>query len=160
MFERATYPPGVAPVAGHVDDHGGWEDAARAEVAEELGLTVTSLTHVAGGWRTNRCRRQPGQQGVGHEWRVYRATATGVVTADIREARNVGWVTPTTLTELVVRTTMWAAGQVTAREFTQEPGLEPVWAQWLADTGLVTCSPAMLSAIETLTEGHPDRMLT
>jgi hypothetical protein len=44
MFDRATFPPGTAPAAGHIDDHGTAEDAARAEVEEELGLTVTGLT--------------------------------------------------------------------------------------------------------------------
>lgn len=40
MFERATAPAWIAPPAGHVDDHGEAEDAARAEMSEEVGLTV------------------------------------------------------------------------------------------------------------------------
>jgi 8-oxo-dGTP pyrophosphatase MutT (NUDIX family) len=49
MFDRNTFPPGTAPAAGHIDDHGSAEDAARAEVHEELGLHVVSLEWVAGG---------------------------------------------------------------------------------------------------------------
>lgn len=43
VFERATPPAGIAPVAGHLDRHGGPEAAAHAEVTEEVGLTVTHL---------------------------------------------------------------------------------------------------------------------
>lgn len=91
MFDRATFPPGTAPAAGHIDDHGTAEDAGRAEVEEELGLTVTGLTHVTGGWRDNPCRRLPGARSTGHrhEWTVYRATVTGDLTPSAHETKNV-----------------------------------------------------------------------
>ncbi|MET9713375.1 NUDIX domain-containing protein, partial [Nocardiopsis alba] len=42
MIRRGTAPAGIAPVAGHaLDEHASYEAAAREEVAEEIGLTVT-----------------------------------------------------------------------------------------------------------------------
>src|SRR5579872_3721749 len=71
VFDRNTFPPGAAACAGHVDDHGSDEDAARGEVLEEVGLTVNVLVPLAAGWRDNPCRRSPGPKGRGHEWVVY-----------------------------------------------------------------------------------------
>ena len=47
VFERARPPAGIAPVAGHVDQHGGPEQAARIEVAEEVGVTVSEPRYFA-----------------------------------------------------------------------------------------------------------------
>ncbi|MFF8011757.1 NUDIX hydrolase, partial [Streptomyces parvus] len=89
VVERATLPHGTAPAAGHIDDHGRSEDAARAEVEEELGLTVTGLTRITGGWRENRCRWLPGACGTGHEWTVFQAAVSGELVPSARETRNV-----------------------------------------------------------------------
>ncbi|WP_055477556.1 NUDIX domain-containing protein [Sphaerimonospora mesophila] len=150
MFERATFPPGVAPAAGHVfDDHAGYESAARAEVAEELGLTVTSLELLpVGGWRPNRCRRQPGPRGVGHQWQIYRASVAGRLAPSARETRNVRWLTPAELQQLADVTVAYANGHITAREFEDRPGIEPVWVQWLSDYGLIAVTPEDLAAID------------
>lgn len=131
MFERATFPPGIAPVAGHIDQHGGVWAAARAEVSEELGLTITSMDAYAGGWRDNRCRRTPGPAGVGHGWRVFKAEVTGTLVPSARETRNARWITPTELTDLIHRTRDYATGRITPADFTANPGIEPVWVRWL-----------------------------
>ncbi|MEU8199317.1 NUDIX hydrolase [Microbispora amethystogenes] len=150
MFERATFPPGVAPAAGHVfDDHDGYEDAARAEVAEELGLTVTALELLpVGGWRPNRCRRHPGPRGVGHQWQVYQATVTGDLAPSARETRNVRWLTASDLQTLSDRTAAYAGGRLTDREFAASPGIEPVWVRFLAELGLVRIGGTDLAAID------------
>lgn len=102
VIERATAPVGIAPPAGYVfDAHPNYLAAARAEVAEELGLTVTTLTKLpVGGWRPNRCRRLPGPAGVGHFWQLYRAIADGTLRPSPREAATDG----TTTTLRVVNT--------------------------------------------------------
>jgi len=150
MFDRATFPPGTAPAAGHIDDHGQPVDAARAEVAEELGLTVVTLEEVAGGWRNNRCRRLPGRRGVGHLWTVYRATVTGDLDPSVRETNNVRWLPADSLQSLADRTAEHAHGRLTGAEFTDRPGLEPVWVQWLADTGAIRLDAEDLTAIDLL----------
>ncbi|MEE1823766.1 NUDIX hydrolase [Streptomyces sp. BE20] len=145
MFDRATFPVGAAPAAGHIDDHGSARDAARAEVEEELGLTVT------GCWRDNPCRRRPGARGTGHDWTVYRATVVGDLVPSARETKNVRWIPPVALQELVDRTVAYAHGRVTDAEFEAEPGIEPVWVQWLADVAAVHVGPGELRQVEQLT---------
>ncbi|MFK0142670.1 NUDIX domain-containing protein [Streptomyces murinus] len=152
MFDRATFPPGTAPAAGHVDEHGTAEDAARAEVEEELGLTVTGLTHVTGGWRDNRCRRFSSARGTGHGWAVYRATVTGDLTPSARETKNVRWIAPEALQELADRTVAYARGRITDAEFEAAPGIEPVWMQWLANIAAIHISPDDLLLVDQLTK--------
>jgi len=147
VFDRNTFPPGTAPAAGHVDDHGGFGQAARAEVAEELGLTVTAMKQVAGGWRDNRCRRRPGPLGPGHKWAVYLATASGILRPSPRETRNARWLARHELQALADRTASYARGRLTDAEFAAAPGIEPVWVQWLADAGIVAASAEDLAAI-------------
>jgi len=151
MFDRATFPPGTAPAAGHIDDHGTAEDACRAEVEEELGLTVTGLTHVTGYWRDNQCRRLPGARGTGHDWTIYQATVTGDPTPSARETKNVRWITPDALQESADRTVAYAQGRITDAEFEAAPGIEPVWMQWLADIGAIHVDSDELLQVERLT---------
>ncbi|MEV4258736.1 NUDIX hydrolase [Spirillospora sp. NPDC049652] len=152
MFDRVTFPAGVAPVAGHVfDEHEGYADAARAEVAEELGLTVTGLEATrVGGWRSNRCRRVPGSRGTGHQWQIFTATVTGALAPSVRETRNARWVTANEMQELAHRTTEYAVGLLTTGEFTARPGLEPVWCRWMADLGVIRLSRGALLVLEDL----------
>ncbi|MGW4889607.1 NUDIX domain-containing protein [Streptomyces murinus] len=148
MFDRATFPPGTAPAAGHIDDHGTAEEAARAEVEEELGLTVTVLTHVTGWWRNNQCRRLPGARGIGHEWTIFQASVTGILAPSVRETRNVRWLSAGELQALAERTVAYATGRLTAAEFVAAPGIEPVWVQWFANLGVLDVTPDDLRLID------------
>lgn len=78
VFERAAPPAGIAPVAGHIDQHGSPEQAARTEAAEEVGLVVTRLNLLVQRWRPNQCRRPTGGS-VGHRWWIYQAQASGPI---------------------------------------------------------------------------------
>jgi 8-oxo-dGTP pyrophosphatase MutT (NUDIX family) len=157
MFDRNTFPAGVAPAAGHVfDDHPGYPEAAHAEVAEELGLTVVELELAkAGGWRDNRCRRAPGPRGVGHQWQVFTATVTGDLSPSQRETRNVRWLTAQDLQALADRTADHASGWLGTEQFAQHPGIEPVWVRFLVDLGIVTMPDPYLDLIEKLAGGAP-----
>jgi 8-oxo-dGTP pyrophosphatase MutT (NUDIX family) len=156
MFDRATPPVGCAPVAGHGDDHGSPEQTARDEVSEELGLTVSVLTQVTGGWRPNRCRRHvPEGQTPGHHWTIYRATVTGDLTPSERETRNARWLTTAELQDLTDRTAAYARGELTDAEFIARPGVEPVWAWWLNVLGIVGVDEADMARIEDLAERTP-----
>ncbi len=160
MFRRVKYPVGIAPVAGHVDEHGTYTIAARAEVMEEVGLTVTGLRRVTGGWVPYPCRRQPASATspqIGHQWAVYQATTHGT---DIRlapdEAAAANWYTHGQVQTLAEQTVMHAAGLISAEEFMVEPGLEPVWVRWLLDVGLVTIEASELDLVDRLARRGPE----
>ncbi|MBA9002175.1 NUDIX hydrolase [Thermomonospora cellulosilytica] len=154
MLERVRPPFGIAPAAGHVDDHGTPEDAARAETGEELGLTVVSLRPLTGGWLPNRCRRRvaPGRR-TGHDWSIYAATVTGDLAPGTDEARNVGWRTPAEIQRLAERTVAHARGRISAIDFNDDPGLEPVWVHWYARLGVIDVTEADLEAVTRLFTG-------
>jgi len=119
-------------------------------VFEEVGLTVTGLAFVTGGWRDNRCGRAPGPRGYGHDWKVFRATEwCGDLAPSRRETRGVGWYTAARLQELADRTYAAALGRVSREEWEADPGLEGVWCRWLAETGLIALSDARLDVIES-----------
>jgi 8-oxo-dGTP pyrophosphatase MutT (NUDIX family) len=141
---------GAAPPAGHVyDEHTSYRAAARAEVTEETGLTVTSLTEVAGGWRANRCRRQDGGPvPSGHQWMVYRATVAGRLTVDDESFTNVRYASRDELAALTDRTLARVHGEITPDDWRRAPGIEPVWVQWLSRAGLIAVSFTEMEAIE------------
>ncbi len=157
MFQRATPPPGVAPPAGHVEHHGSADDAAVAEVREEVGLTVVRLRPLLSAWLPDSCgsRDLPGPQGFDHRWTVYRADVTGEVEADVREARHPYWYTPAEVQALTDRTVAYAHGRLSAEEFAAEPGLEPVWVGFLRDLGLVRVDTADLDLIARMAVRPP-----
>ncbi|RSN03120.1 NUDIX hydrolase [Nonomuraea sp. WAC 01424] len=136
VFERATAPVGIAPIAGHVDQHGRPEQAARAEVTEEVGLAITDLRLKLARWRPNRCRR-PAIGEVGHYWWVFQARATGRLNSSVREVRAPRWAHLSQLQQYAQRTAAYASGRISEAEFTVRPGLEPVWARFLHDLRLV-----------------------
>ena len=147
VFERVRPPAGIAPVAGHVDQHGGPEQAAHIEVAEEVGLTVTSLHLQTSVWRPNRCRRLTSDR-VGHYWSVYRAEMSGQIQPSAQEVRAPRWLFPDQLQQHALRTAAYAEGQLSEDQFTAEPGLEPVWVRFLHELELVTLPSDTLSLIE------------
>ncbi|WP_158894069.1 NUDIX domain-containing protein [Amycolatopsis anabasis] len=71
-------PPGSAPAAGHVDQHGDPEQTARAEVTEEVGRAASSLRLLPTEWRSHRCRR-PTTGHVGTSLVDLRSQATGPI---------------------------------------------------------------------------------
>ncbi|MCF6467435.1 NUDIX hydrolase [Nonomuraea sp. MG754425] len=158
VFDRNTDPPGVAGPAGHIDHHGGPMDAVCAEVFEEVGLTVAMAELVTGGWRPNRCRRLPGPRGVGHQWQIFRVEVAGELNPSRRETRNARWLR---LDELQTQTTLaYARGHLTAGEFRDRPGLEPVWVQWLTDADLVEVSRDDLVVLDQLAANpHDERKI-
>ncbi|MGI5206481.1 NUDIX domain-containing protein [Spirillospora sp. CA-108201] len=151
---------GAAGIAGHVfDAHSSYDDAARAEVEEEAGLTVVLLEQVTDGWvwRPNRCKRGDGPHGSGHRWQIYRASVTGQMTIDPGSFSNVRWATRSELQELAERTLNRARGQLTVQDWTARPGIEPVWVQWFAIVELIDMRPEDLDVIEQFISGRAGR---
>ena len=153
LLRRVRPPEGMAPVAGHIDDHGSPEDAARAEVSEEVGLAVISLTHQFSVWHPGPCRRhyRPGHT-PGHAWTVYEAIVTGDLAPDATEAADVAWHTTAQLRALAMHTVAVAQGTPGLH---QRDGLEPVWVEHLAALGHIQISPADMVSIRALAARSP-----
>ncbi|MGW1363006.1 NUDIX hydrolase [Streptomyces chartreusis] len=147
VFERASPPAGIAPVAGHVDQHGGPKQAAHNEVAEEVGLTVVHLRPLLNQWRPNHCRRTPTGP-VGHQWWLFRAEVSGALRPCAAEVRAQQWTSAEQLQRLALRTAAHAGGHLSRQEFERRPGLEPVWCSFLHVLGLITLPPDDLDRIE------------
>jgi 8-oxo-dGTP pyrophosphatase MutT (NUDIX family) len=150
MFDRNTFPPGTAPVAGHVDTHGTAREAAEAEVREEVGLTIASLSEITTCWRHNRCRRLPGPRGVGHQWTIFHAVVSGNLDPSERETRNARWIPRDDLQALADRTSAYARGGLSDEKFAEHPGIEPVWVHWLWEEGVISLQPGELARIDLL----------
>lgn len=155
MFERATAPAGIAPPAGHIDDHGEAEDAARSEMSEEVGLTVAELTRIARTWRANQCRRPITEETPGHFWYLYQATVTGDLAPSIREVRRPRWLTADQVQALANRTVDYARGLIADEQFAACPGLEPVWVGLLATAWIITVDGGDLALVDELAARPP-----
>jgi ADP-ribose pyrophosphatase YjhB (NUDIX family) len=130
LIERKRPPYGFAPPAGHVDDHVSFEDAAEAELKEEVGLQSRALLLIAGGRKNNKCRR-PG--GSWHYWKIYEVTAVGDVKASSEETKGICWADALTLRKLASRTRDYLQGKLDQRTWERSHGLEPVWYEWLKE---------------------------
>lgn len=128
LIERQRPPYGFAPPAGHVDTRGSYQIAAAAELLEEVGLKAEKLVLIAQGRRANPCRR-PG--GTWHYWKIYRASARGKVRPNISEVKKVTWCSRAELRILANRTIELRKGDVSSEDWKSQPGLEPVWLDWL-----------------------------
>lgn len=134
LIERARIPLGFSIPAGHVDDNESYEEAARRELEEEVGLHATELRLVTEGRKNVACRRPGGDW---HYWKMYRVTATGEIKRSLEETKKAGWYSHTRIKELAVRTEEFLKGNITTEQWEQTPGLEPVMYEWFKELGLV-----------------------
>jgi 8-oxo-dGTP pyrophosphatase MutT (NUDIX family) len=139
LLKRAKFPIAIAPPAGHIDDHGSPEQAAIDEVNEELGLVIASVdlkpTAIANRRVENRCRREGGDH---HFWWVFQADKTlGELKPSEDETQGAGWYTREELQELASRAKSLLAADAPQEDWQQNPGLEPVWLDFLSELGYV-----------------------
>ena len=142
---------GASGVGGHVkDDFAGFDEAARGEVREETGLTVTSLRPLFEEpvWRSNPCKRGDGPFGLGHFWQLYVAEVEGCLTPDRGSFHNVRWVSKTQLQELAQRTLLRVRNELTDEEWASKPGLTFSWVRWLVEADLIEMAEPELQEIE------------
>ncbi len=132
LLNRARFPYGLAPPAGHLDDHDNLEQAAVTEVYEEVGLSVatSSLVKVIDARRVNnKCRRKNGNF---HIWTVYTAeNIEGQITASPEETDGATWQSPRELQQLADQTRSnperahYAGAQI----------LELIWLEFFTELG-------------------------
>jgi len=87
LIGRKSPPFGFAPPAGHVDGDSTFEDAARRELKEEVGLDAKNIELVAEGRKENHCRREGGDW---HYWKIYKIEALGGIIANQDATKQAG----------------------------------------------------------------------
>lgn len=134
LIERRKPPFGFAPPAGHVDDKGSFENAAREEVQEEVGLMPKSIRLIAEGRKENPCRRE---SGTWHYWKIYQVEADGKIKRSEDETKQAGWFSTDQIKFLAQRTEGYLSGKIPEGEWRQSPGIEPVWYQWMKELKII-----------------------
>lgn len=138
LLERRRFPVGIAPPAGHIDQHGGLEQAAVAEVLEEIGvpIAINGLKRLIDNRRiANTCRRIDGNY---HDWTIYQAYTPSVqLLPSPDETRGASWYDRPSIANLARRTRLYQAGLISPDDWEQYPGLEPVWLDFLTELGYV-----------------------
>jgi ADP-ribose pyrophosphatase YjhB (NUDIX family) len=126
LVERRLPPYGLAPPAGHVDQHLSYQAAACAELLEEVGLIATDLKLIAEGTKHNPCRRLGGNW---HHWKIFSAEALGEVRPSSRETKGFRWCSKDELSFLA---------EPKVQGYGADGCLEPVWHEWLRELGMLT----------------------
>jgi ADP-ribose pyrophosphatase YjhB (NUDIX family) len=134
LQKRVKFPWGWACPAGHVDEGETFDAAALRELEEETGLQGHNLRLVHEEAVDNKCRRPKGDW---HHWRVYQAEASGTVNENPEEALQAGWYPLTHVRELARRTAAYNSGRIPEEEWRANPGLEPVWYDFLTELGII-----------------------
>jgi len=134
LIERRKPPYGFAPPAGHVDDKGSYENAAKEEVLEEVGLTPKIITLVKEGRKENPCRRDGGTW---HYWKIYEVETTGTLKRSLDETKQAGWYSHDQIAELATRSKAYLDSKIPQVDWEKSPGLEPIWLEWLTELGIL-----------------------
>lgn len=138
LLKRAKFPVGIAPPAGHIDDHGGVEQAAEDEVYEELGISVKGKLQRTAIYERrveNRCRREGGDY---HIWYIFKAT---IESSELRpspdETKGADWYDQDGLQMFADRTAAYHTGKISEKDWTANPGLEEVWVPFMSELGYI-----------------------
>ena len=134
MIERKKWPFGITPPSGHVDNHGDFEEAAKAELKEEVGLTAKDLKLLIEGRKENKCRRE---DGTWHYWKIYEVFAEGEVKPSDDEVIQFGWYKKEDIISLAQKTENYLKGKISEENWKLSPGLEPVWYEWFKKLNII-----------------------
>jgi len=134
LIERGRPPYGFAPPAGHVDADILFEDAARRELSEEVGLNTINLKLLIEGRKENPCRREGGTW---HQWKIYEAQVSGELKRSEVETKQARFVSKEEILELAQRTEKYLEKEITDEEWDEKPGLEPVWYFWFKELNII-----------------------
>lgn len=134
LIERKKFPFGFAPPAGHVDNKGSFENAAKEEVEEEVGLIPKEIKLIAEGRKENPCRRE---DGTWHYWKIYQVETVGEVKRSEDETKQAGWFSIDQIKSLAQKTEKYLAGEIPEEEWRESPGIEPVWLEWFKELNII-----------------------
>ncbi len=134
LIERGKPPFGFAVPAGHVDGDATFEDAARRELKEEVGLNAERLELIGGGIKKNPCRREDGNW---HEWKIYNVSVTGDINRSADETKRAEWYGREKINNLAQRTERYLKKEVSEAEWEKNPGLEPIMYEWFKELKII-----------------------
>lgn len=134
LIERARKPYGFAAPAGHVDADVLFEDSARRELYEEVGLTAINLKLLVEGRKENHCRREGGTW---HQWKIYEVKTTGEIKRSEDETKQARFVGREEILELAERTKKYLNKEIIEEEWEKSPGIEPVWYEWFKELKII-----------------------
>lgn len=134
LIERKKYPYGYACPAGHVNTGETYEHAAIRELREEVGLVAVHLGCVLDTTVDIACRRPSGDW---HRWKIYRVQTTGEVNRNLRETKQAGWFDLSIIEALASKTERYRTGTIPEQRWREQPGLEPVWYDFLTTMGII-----------------------
>lgn len=134
LVERRKPPFGFAPPAGHVDGDYSFEDSAKRELKEEVGLETQDIKLLTEGREENPCRRE-GESW--HYWKIYEIEATGEVERSEDETKQAIFYKKDDLLALVSKTEKYVRGYISQDDWEKTPGLEPVWYEWLKELKII-----------------------
>jgi len=134
LIERKKPPFGFAPPAGHVDEDTSFEVAAKRELKEEVGLEANSIEFLIEGRKDNPCRREGGNW---HYWKIYKISTNGEIKRSDDETKQANWYDKNQIGILAKKTKNYLAGGIPEDEWVKNPGLEPVWLEWLSELKII-----------------------
>lgn len=126
LIERKNFPFGFAPPAGHLDGDS-YEEAAKRELKEEVGLEATKLNSILEEKANNNCKRPDGDW---HYWKIYEAEVVGKVQRNLEETKQVGWYSIEEIKTLVDKTRNYIKGSIDEKSWQENPGVETIWLDW------------------------------
>jgi ADP-ribose pyrophosphatase YjhB (NUDIX family) len=134
LIERARFPFGYAIPAGHVDGDKSFEEAAKRELKEEVGLEPTNMKKIYEGRRENPCRREGGNW---HLWKIYEVSTEGEVDRSIDETKRANWFTKEEISKLANRTKEYLERKIPEDEWEKNPGLEPIMYEFFKELQII-----------------------
>jgi len=134
LIERRKSPFGFAPPAGHIDGNNSFEESAKRELKEEVGLEAQNVKLLIEGRKENPCRREGGNW---HYWKIYQIEATGEVKRSKDETRQAIFYKKDDLLLLASKTEKYDCGDISQDDWEKSPGLEPVWYEWLKELKII-----------------------
>lgn len=134
LLERMKFPFAWAPPAGHLDGNEDFAEMAKIELFEEAGLTAKSLKLLSEGRKENPCRRI---DGIWHHWQIFEVETEGETNRSLSETKQLKWAGVDELKKLAKRTEQYEAGEISEDDWRKNPGLEPVWCEWLNELKII-----------------------
>jgi len=134
LIERARFPFGFAVPAGHVDGDPTYEEAARRELKEEVGLGSLKLELLLDERKDNPCRREGGTW---HHWKVYKVDATGRLDRSEDETKQARWFSIDEIKELARKTESYLNKSISEEAWQKDAGLEPIMYELFKELKLI-----------------------